>query len=443
MFGIAVAVPVWDMVRSGRCSVLAVCGSNELSPISVDHHSTLRGFVRFLPRGNGSKMQKTVLLLGNYRPTVAVARRMASLGYRVIVTRDSGGLAAVSRSVSEVWDAPIDRKKPEFFDCLATFLAERTDIGFIVPIEESYVLGLARHRDKLPPDRIYGTPADKIVTTCLDKVAMLEVAEQAGVPSAVAEVVETLDQLFDAARRIGFPLLVRPLSSLQPIAGRKALITHEECILREALTEWPKGHRQLIVQRFIRGPRFNVDFAAQNGEVIRAVATRILRTDAYDGTGIDVCGKTIPMPDDLRDFTARMTAALEYTGIGLIQFMVDRARNEISFLELNPRFNGNTAVPDRAGLELCRLAIDLAENPDRAEAHLEPAGGLRHAWFYGDVQGIRKSVRHGMMSPRQVPAALWRAVRDAFTSDFHVIWSWRDPLPGISQFTNTLRNAFR
>ena len=387
--------------------------------------------------------KKSVLLLGNYRPTVAVARRFDRLGYQVIVTRDHGGLAAVSRAVGEVWDAPKTAKEPGFFDCLAEYLAERSDIGFVVPVEESYVLGLARNRAKLPADRIYGTPADGIVETCLDKVAMLEVAERAGVPSAAAEVVETLEGIFEAAGRIGFPLIVRPLSSLRPIAGRKALISQEESALREALTEWPEGHDQLIVQRFIRGPRFNVDFAAQKGKVIRAVATRILRTDAYDGTGIDVCGKTLPMPDDLRDFTARMAAALDYTGVGLIQFMVDRARNEISFLELNPRFNGNTAVPDRAGLELCRLAVDLAEDPERREEVFESAGGLRHAWFYGDVQGIRKSLGHGMMRRADIPGALWRAISDAITADFHVIWSWRDPRPGISQFTNSLRNALR
>ena len=388
-------------------------------------------------------MERTVLLLGNYRPTVAVARRMKLLGYRVMVTRDHGGLAAVSRSVAEVWDAPLTAKEPGFFECLADFLAARPDIGIVVPVEESYVLGLARNRAKLPPDRVYGTPADSIVTTCLDKVAMLQVAERAGVPSAAAEVVKTLPQIFEAAARIGYPLIVRPLSSLQPIAGRKALIAQEAGVLHEALTRWPEGHEQLIVQRFIRGPRFNVDFAAQGGRVIRAVATRILRTDAHDGTGIDVCGRTLPMPEDLRDFTARMVAALDYSGVGLIQFMVDRERGEISFLELNPRFNGNTAVPDRAGLELCRLAIDLAVDPQRDERHFEAPGGLRHSWFYGDVQGIRKSLGHGMLGRAEVPGALWRAALDALTSDYHVIWNWRDPRPGISQFTNTVRNALR
>lgn len=389
------------------------------------------------------KIKQTVLLLGNFRPAVAIARRLSSLGYRIIVTRDKGGLAAASRFTAEVWDAPKAAKDPGFFDCLADFLESRPDIAIVVPVEEAYVLGLARNRGKLPADRIYGTPSDTVVTTSLDKVAMLQVAERAGIPSAPAEVVETLEQIRAAAGRIGFPLVVRPLSSSQPIGGRKALIAREAGVLDSALTDWPEGHDQLIVQRFIRGPRYNVDFAAQKGRVIRAVATLILRTDAYDGTGIDVCGRTLPMPDDLRDYTARMAAELDYTGVGLIQFMVDRDRDEISFLELNPRFNGNTAVPDRAGLELCRLSIDLAKDPDREETVFESQGGLRHAWFYGDVQGVRQSLKRGMMTRAQVPAALWRALRDAVTADFHVIWKWHDPLPGISQFTNTLRNAAR
>jgi predicted ATP-grasp superfamily ATP-dependent carboligase len=387
--------------------------------------------------------ERTVLLLGNYRPTVTLTRRLADYGYRVIVTSGRGGLAASSRSVAEVWDPPVGTDDPEFVDILAAFLNERPDIGYIVPVEESAVLEIAHHRDKLPEDRVYGTPADETVITCLDKVAMLEVAKRAKVPSAPAKIVETIEEVRAAADRIGFPLVVRPLSSSLPIAGRKAFIAMSRDVIEDGLTEWPEGHEQLIVQRFIRGPRFNVDFAAQKGRLIRAVATRILRTDAYDGTGIDVSGKTLPMPSDLREYTQRMVAELDYHGVGLIQFMVDRERDEISFVELNPRFNGNTAVPEHAGLELSRLAIDLVVDPDRDEKPFEAPGGLRHAWFFGDVRGVWTSLQHGLMTPWQVPGALWRALRDASTADFHIMVERGDPMPGVTQFTNPLVHLFR
>lgn len=377
--------------------------------------------------------KRTVLLLGNFRPTVTVVRRVSALGYRTIVKRDEGWLAAASKHCDETWDDPIAAGDPEFIDTLCRYLDERRDIDIVMPVEEQYVLAIARNRDRLPAGRTYATPEARIVLTCLDKVGMLDICEKAGIPSAPNATVTNLDELYAAADRIGFPLVVRPLWSARPIAGRKAYITMDERTMKRELSEWPEGHDSLIVQRFISGPRYNVDYAARNGKTIQAVATRILRTDSYDYTGIDVSGVTIPMPDNLWDYTERMNAALNYTGPGLIQFMVDHERGEISFLELNPRFNGNSAVPDHAGLELVRLSIDLVEHPERDEKVVISQGGLRHAWLYGEVMGLRKSLQRGMLSRGQLAGQLLRAFKDALTADFHVIWSWRDPMPAISQ----------
>jgi len=377
--------------------------------------------------------KRTVLLLGNFRPTVTVVRRVSKLGYRTIVKRDEGMLAASSRYCDETWDDPIGANDAGFVDALCAYLAARPDIAIVMPVEEQYVLAIARSRERLPKDRTYATPEARIVLTCLDKVGMLDICARTGIPSAPSAVVTNLDELHAAAQKIGFPLVVRPLWSALPIAGRKAYITMDEATMRHELVEWPEGHESLIVQRFVQGPRYNIDYAAQDGKTIQAVATLILRTDSWDYTGIDVSGVTVPMPEDLWEFTEKMNAALNYTGPGLIQFMVDRERGLISFLELNPRFNGNSAVPDHAGLDLIRLSIDLVEHPERAEPVKISQGGLRHAWLYGDVMGLRKSLQRGMMTKGQLPGALWKAVRDALTADFHVIWSFRDPMPAITQ----------
>lgn len=377
--------------------------------------------------------KRTVLLLGNFRPTVSVIRQVSALGYKTIVKRDEGYLAASSRHCDEIWDSPVVATDPGFIDELCGYLDSRPDIDIVMPVEEQYVLAIARNRDRLPKGRTYATPEARIVLTCLDKVGMLDVCEKTGIPSAPNATVTNLDELYAAAEQIGFPLVVRPLWSVMPIAGRKAYITMDEATMRRELSEWPEGHDSLIVQRFIRGPRYNVDYAAQDGKTVQAVATLILRTDSWDYTGIDVSGVTVPMLDDLWDFTERMNAELNYTGPGLIQFMVDRDRGEISFLELNPRFNGNSSVPAHAGLELVRLSIDLVEHPERKEPVKISQGGLRHAWLYGDIMGLRKSLQRGLMTKSQLPGALWTAFKDALTADFHIIWSWRDPMPAITQ----------
>ena len=174
---------------------------------------------------------RTVLLLGNFRPTVTVIRRVAALGYRTIVKRDQGGLAAASRHCDEIWENPVAAADADFVAELCGFLEQRPDIRIVMPVEEQYVLAIARNRDKLPADRTYATPSARIVLTCLDKIKMLDVCKIAGIPSAPNETVTNLDELYAAARQIGFPLVVRPLWSVRPIAGRKAYITMDEATM--------------------------------------------------------------------------------------------------------------------------------------------------------------------------------------------------------------------
>lgn len=380
----------------------------------------------------------SVLILGNFRPTTVLARRYKDLGYDVVITRGGGGTAQYSRYVDECWDHPEPIESAVFVDALAALLWQRPDIGIVVPLTEPAVLAVARFRDRLPRDRVYATPDDETVLTCLDKVAMLKVCEATGVPSVPAEVVGDLAELGAAADRIGFPLVVRPLSSSLPIAGRKAFIARGPSDLARLNEAWPEGHDRLIVQSFVDGPRYNVDFVAQNGEPLRMVATRILRTNALDGTGIDVCGVTEPLPADLEDYTRRMMRHFDYTGVGLIQFMVDRARGQVSFLELNPRFNGNSKVPDAHGLDFPRLCIDLARDPRRSEPPLTHTGGLRHVWTFGDLSGIRASRRQGMIGWPQVPGAVLRTLVDALRADYTVMWDWRDPWPALMQVLRKL-----
>ncbi len=382
---------------------------------------------------DASPRRGTVLILGNFRPTIVLARRLSGMGYRVAMARGGGGVSEYSRYVDEVWDNPEPADGPACFEALARHLRARPDIGIVIPLWEPFVLGLARHRHLLPRDRLYATPNDTTVLTCLDKVGMLDVAARAGVPSAPARVVTGLHALREAARAIGFPLVVRPLSSEAPIAGRKALILPDAAAFDAALSRWPEGHECLIAQRFVRGPRYNVDFAAQAGRPIRMVATRIHRTNSHDGTGIDVHGTTEPLPDDLRLYTERMLAHLGYHGVGLIQFMVDRERGEISFLELNPRFNGNTAVPEAHGLDLVRLAVDLAAEPDRSERSFVSPGGLTHAWTFGALRGVAVSLRTGAMAWHEAPGAILAALREAATADYHVMFRWSDPRPALMQ----------
>jgi predicted ATP-grasp superfamily ATP-dependent carboligase len=378
-------------------------------------------------------VQASILLLGNYRPTLAIARALAPHGHRVIVTRGDGeGCAEYSRHVAECWDHPPIDDEAAFVGALATFLARRPDVTTVLPVWEPCVLALARHHARLPADRIYATPPPDTVMTCLDKIRMLDLAREAGLPCAPFAVVDDYTALTREAVRIGFPVIVRPLSSSRPLVGKKALIAETPELLRVRLPAWPPEQDRLIVQRYVRGSRYSIYFAADAGRPIRFMVTETLRTVAVDGTGIGTDARTIELSAEVRGWAERLLGRLRYQGVGLFQLVGDEDRS--TFLELNPRIGGNHALAEASGLELSRLAIDLARSSPSPEALVVAPAGRRCVWTYGDLRGVRTAVAAREISVRDALRAVARTMAGGVRADVHLTWDRRDPLPTMALY---------
>ncbi len=374
-----------------------------------------------------------VLLLGNYRPCLPAARALRQSGYRVIVTRGaSGECCEFSRHVDECFDHPPLTDMVAFFRAVGAFLTDRPDIAAVLPIWEPCVELIGRYRYLLPADRLYATPADAIVALCLNKPAMLDRVAELSLPVARYRVVHDIATLRRAAGDISYPVIIRPVNSKKKLAGRKALIVPDPTSLLAVLHTWPAGHRGLIVQRFVEGPRINVYFAARHGRPLRYLATRIDRTDACDGTGYAVDGVTIGMDTDLEEVCNTLIAALDYTGIGLLQFIRDARTGDSVFLELNPRVSGSHAVPESCAMNLSRLAIDLAAGTVSDEALVRGPAGRRYTWLYGDLSGLLSAVDGGDISKGSAAWAALRAVFGAATASIDLSGRLDDPLPVLA-----------
>lgn len=380
-------------------------------------------------------MTESVLLLGNYRPTITLARELKPLGYRIIVTRGGGeGLSEYSRFVDECWDHPPVEDETAFVGALQAFLRDRPNIRIILPVWEPCALQLAHHRESLPDDRIYAAPNSDTVIACLDKMHMLSFAKSSNVPIAEFAIVDNHSRLADEAERIGYPLIVRPATSSLELNGEKVLISSNQEELLAELPAWPSGHDELIVQEYVTGPRYNLYFAAQRGRPVRFLSAEILRTHKANGTGLAVEGATIALDPDIRQYGENLIKALDYDGVGCIQFIVDRESGKVTFLELNPRIAGNHAVAEYCGLELGRLSIDLARTPEREEPFFVGNAGVHYAWTYGELRGIVESLSNGQLKPGSLPRAIALMIRNCFATDVHMTWRWDDPLPTLALF---------
>ena len=390
-------------------------------------------------RKTGHAPARTVLLLGNYRPAIAIARALAKEGIRVIVGGEGEPLGAhCSRYVDEIWDHPkLADDEMCFLDALMDLLSARPDIEAVLPVTEEFALFLAAHEEQVKSRVRLASPRRATIEVFNDKLAALTLAQEQGVPTLPFAHVNSYGSLLDEARTIGFPLTVRGIGATARIAGRKALICEDMAALKNALPTWPEDHSSLLLQRFAHGTRRNIYFASQQGRLIGVCQTQILRTNAPDGTGLAVDGATEQPDGDLVADTEKLVAATNYTGIGLAQFIVDPARHERCFLELNPRVSGSHAVAERAGLPLSLLAVELSQGerddtrPAHSEASYAARTGLRYAWTDGDLLAAKYAVLDGTISPRKAALWVWKAVRSAFAADIQMVWSWRDPGPTL------------
>lgn len=388
-----------------------------------------------------------ILLLGNYRPALTIARSLGRCGYRIIMGTGGGeGCSEYSRFVSEKWDhPPVETAEFQFLDALDDLFRRRPDVRLVFPVTEAFVLCLARWPDRLPDDVTVVSPNPAVIDRCLKKLSMLALADDAAVPVLPYAVADQDGDFDGIAERIGFPLVVRPLPPRFRFEHEKAIILDDDPAYRRFLARWLKPGERFLFQRFAPGDRHNVFFAARDGGLLQTLETRILRTDNIAGTGLAVDALTCRETDALTGDCERLVGALGYTGIGLAQFHVDPRTGERCFLELNPRIAGSQAIAEQVGFETSRMAVDLALG--KPVAAMQPRAieksGVRYVWTYGDLRGLRSALSRGEIGPREALRWAARLVWSASRADYHMTWALDDPMPTLMLFAEQLLPAIK
>lgn len=380
-------------------------------------------------RAQDQPRQPRVLLLGNYRPTLAVARALAPLGYRVVVAGRGGeGVAEYSRHAEAVVSISKEEVGATSWWRDPAVLS-RMGIDIVLPVKEIHVRQIAENLESPSPKFLWATPAAAVVRACLDKTALYERCNELGVPTE-RFVAATNRDLLRVVSAIGLPCVIRPKDSAHRIAGEKAIIVDAMAQL-DAFSKDLSADAEIIVQKKANGARENLYFAAARGALVGVCQAHIARTDRLDGSGLAVEGTTVEPDARLVAWTQSLTRSLGYTGIGCAQFLMDDS-GEAAFLEINPRIAGNHAIAEAAGLPLARLSIELAMSADYNHPMIVGRKGIRFAWTYGDLRGFREAWRAGKLTLGS--AALWagRIVTAGLTANLHMTLSLSDPLPTLA-----------
>ena len=286
------------------------------------------------------------------RAFLAVVRSFGRRGAEVhLCWTPPEALARHSRYVTRVHDE-VPRYAPEDDAWERAFieLLERERFDLVVPTNDATIMPLERHRRALEPHgRIYLVP-ERVFAVCQDKERTYALAESLGIPLPRQQVL-ALPAAPGAIDAGWYPLVVKPRSSFTLDDLRhKRVVRHVR--RPEALAEQLAGFagaREVLVQQRVPGTGTGIEVLAAGGEVL--VALQHLRLHERAKGGLGSYRMTVPLRADMHEAVARLVRALDYTGVGMFEFKLDRETGAWVLIEVNARFWGSLPLCLRAGAD--------------------------------------------------------------------------------------------
>jgi carbamoyl-phosphate synthase large subunit len=244
------------------------------------------------------------------------------------------------------------------------------DVGIIVQFGGQTPLNLALPL-KQSGVKIIGTSPESI-DLAEDRKRFNKLLEELEIPQAPGAMAASLEEAVEGARKIGYPVLVRPSYVL---GGRAMVIAYdEETVVRymKEAVEYSQD-RPVLIDHFLEDAvEVDVD-ALSDGEdvVIGGIMQHIEEAGIHSGDSSCVL-PAVDIPERLlnrmREYTFKLARALKVVGLMNVQFAIPRSEYTISngdvgkvyVLEVNPRASRTVPYVSKAtGIPMAKIAARL------------------------------------------------------------------------------------
>jgi protein-tyrosine-phosphatase/predicted ATP-grasp superfamily ATP-dependent carboligase len=388
---------------------------------------------------------RKVLVIGDdTRSFLATVRSLAKRGIEVHAAPfDFRAPALKSRYVARIRYLPYYLGDGTEWLAAVEELLRRERYDLVIPCDERTLLPLHHHRDRLAKACRLAIPNERAMAVLFDKLATRELARSLGIPVARGRLISEADTTGSIAGEAGLPLVVKPLQSytLDSLHARgKVAFANNEAALSRILPSARDGKHFFEV--FLPGDGVGVSVLASRGKVLQAFQHR--RVHEWNGNGY--YRVSAPLSPPLLDAAAKIIAALDYTGVAMFEFKINRNSGAWILLEVNARPWGSMPLPVGLGVDFpyfwYRLLVDGVETPSRSYRAGVYARNL--------VPDFRQFAAH-LRALRSRPAIqlrlllrwTWEHARLITGREFHDVLTFDDPRPGLAEIGGTFRQAWQ
>ena len=250
-----------------------------------------------------------------------------------------------------------------FEDVLAVYQHEAAggaEIGMIVQFGGQTPLNLALPL-KAAGVPIIGTSPESI-DLAEDRKRFGKLLEELGIPQPPAAMATSVDEALAGAKRVTYPVLVRPSYVL---GGRAMVIAYSDEAVRRYMTsaiEYSQD-RPVLIDHFLEDAlEVDVDALCDGQDVVIAgIMQHIEEAGVHSGDSSCVLPAVSLAPevlDTIRTYTRKLALALKVIGLVNLQFAVQRGT--VYVIEVNPRASRTVPYVSKAtGVQLAKIASRL------------------------------------------------------------------------------------
>lgn len=301
---------------------------------------------------------------------LAVVRSLAAAGMSVSVVREAGrfSLAAASRHAHRVVSLPSVERHPALH--LEGLLREVESRGYdiLIPTTDSTIALVRSAREAIERAVRVALPHEQALAGAQDKQITVQRAEASAVSVPQTRVFTSVADLVATAESLRYPCVVKPRFSRQwdgvgPMARGTVKYAQSPAALRRIFETSRLDPAALLIQEFVHGSGTGVFALMQDGAPLAVFAHRRLR-EANPSGGRASLAMSIAPDERLIAPAMRLLAALDWTGVAMVEFKDPGAGAPPIAMEVNGRFWGSLPLAIASGVDfpvlLARQVLGLS-----------------------------------------------------------------------------------
>jgi predicted ATP-grasp superfamily ATP-dependent carboligase len=325
-------------------------------------------------------MSDILVSQSSMKHSLAIIRHLARRGHRVYALAEPTqfGIARFSRYCSGVFECN-QRDEVAFLDEVTRILKHhRCDV--LIPVGYPVTHFVAKRAAELERLTRFLSPSAAMEGLAIDKVEVSRVAESLGLPVPISVAVSSAGQAQIAARKVGFPLILKSRVEGGSFQARRI---HGSGELEDALSSGTGG---LMLQEYIPGWGCGF-FAIYAGRTCRRIFMHRRLREFPPSGGPSSCAGAF-YDERLERCGRTLLDALAWNGVAMAEFRFDIRDRQYKLIEVNAKFWGSLELALAAGADFVDDYVALAAGGERSYTDTYDRS-TRYQWLLGgDLQHV-------------------------------------------------------